>query len=238
MFIAVATAALTLAACGNKTDNNANADSTATDSTAVADTTATDSSQALGSIKAGDAAAAPASADALAKAIEAKIKAKDAQGLTVLLSNIKARITQLAKTDPQAAKQYVSQLQTYIGNHASEIKAIANGNSTIVSAVDEVKSLNPETVVKNIASAATTDAQNVATSAAEGAKAQAEQAVANKVGEATTQAQAAKAQAEQKVTNKVNNAQKKVNDAANKANQRANDAVNKATNKALKGLGL
>ena len=151
---------------------------------------------------------------------------------------IKAKIAELAKSDPSAAKAYVSQLQQYINQHASEIKAIAGGNATVNQVVDEVKSLNPEKVVSAIASAAGTDAKNIANSAAETAKSTAENAVNSKVNEATNAANAAKKAAEDKATKEVTKAQNKANEAVNKANQKANDAVNKAAGKALKGLGL
>lgn len=236
LFMMLALAGLTLASCGNKTDASANADSTSTDSTAaVADSTKNDSTL---SIQSGDAKAAPATVEALTKEIQAKIASKDSQGLTSLLANAKARIAELAKNDPEQAKAYVSQLQQYINQHAEEIKSMANGNATIVQAVDEVKSLNPSKVVSALASAASTDAKNIATGAAETAKSTAENAVNEKVNEATSAAQNAKAAAEKKANDEVAKGQKKANDAINKANKKANDAVNKAANKALKGLGL
>lgn len=237
LFMMIAAAGLTLASCGNKTDANASADSTATDSTAAAaDSTKNDST--ISAIQAGDAKAAPATIDALTKEIQAKIASKDTQGLTTLLSNAKAKITELAKTNPELAKQYVSQLQQYVNQHAEEIKSIANGNATIVQAVDEVKNLNPEKVVTAIASAATSDAKNIANNAASTVKNTAENAVNEKVNEATSAAKNAKDAATNKANEEISKGQKKATDAVNKANKKANDAVNKATNKALKGLGL
>ena len=233
--MAFAVAVLSLASCGNKSNASANADSTATDTTAV-DSAANDST--VSAIQSGDAKAAPATVAALTKEIQARIASKDTQGLTTLLANAKAKIAELAKSDPSAAKAYVSQLQQYINQHASEIKAIAGGNATVNQVVDEVKSLNPEKVVSAIASAAGTDAKNIANSAAETAKSTAENAVNSKVNEATNAANAAKKAAEDKATKEVTKAQNKANEAVNKANQKANDAVNKAAGKALKGLGL
>ena len=233
--MAFAVAALSLASCGNKSNASANADSTATDTTAV-DSAANDST--VSAIQSGDAKAAPATVAALTKEIQARIASKDTQGLTTLLANAKAKIAELAKSDPSAAKAYVSQLQQYINQHASELKAIAGGNATVNQVVDEVKSLNPEKVVSAIASAAGTDAKNIANSAAETAKSTAENAVNSKVNEATNAANAAKKAAEDKATKEVTKAQNKANEAVNKANQKANDAVNKAAGKALKGLGL
>lgn len=235
VLMAFAVAALSLASCGNKSNASANADSTATDTTAV-DSAANDST--VSAIQSGDAKAAPATVAALTKEIQARIASKDTQGLTTLLANAKAKIAELAKSDPSAAKAYVSQLQQYINQHASEIKAIAGGNATVNQAVDEVKSLNPEKVVSAIASAAGTDAKNIANSAAETAKSTAENAVNSKVNEATNAANAAKKAAEDKATKEVTKAQNKANEAVNKANQKANEAVNKAAGKALKGLGL
>lgn len=245
LLISVAFVALTLASCGNKTDANANADSTATDTTAqVADSTDSTAST-VSAIQTGDAKAAPATVAALTKEIQAKVAAKDTKGLTVLLSNAKAKIAELAKTDPAAAKAYVSQLQQYVNQHAEEIKSIAGGNATISQAVDEVKNLNPEKVVNAVASAATSDAKNIATGAAETAKSAAENAVNSKVNEATSAANAAKSKAEAKAAKEVAKAQSKVTKAQNKASEavtktqnKANDAVNKAAGKALKGLGL
>ena len=236
VLMAFAVAALSLASCGNKSNASANADSTATDTIAAVDSAANDST--VSAIQSGDAKAAPATVAALTKEIQARIASKDTQGLTTLLANAKAKIAELAKSDPSAAKAYVSQLQQYINQHASEIKAIAGGNATVNQAVDEVKSLNPEKVVSAIASAAGTDAKNIANSAAETAKSTAENAVNSKVNEATNAANAAKKAAEDKATKEVTKAQNKANEAVNKANQKANDAVNKAAGKALKGLGL
>ena len=234
--MAFAVAVLSLASCGNKSNASANADSTATDTTAAVDSAANDST--VSAIQSGDAKAAPATVAALTKEIQARIASKDTQGLTTLLANAKAKIAELAKSDPSDAKAYVSQLQQYINQHASEIKAIAGGNATVNQVVDEVKSLNPEKVVSAIASAAGTDAKNIANSAAETAKSTAENAVNSKVNEATNAANAAKKAAEDKATKEVTKAQNKANEAVNKANQKANDAVNKAAGKALKGLGL
>lgn len=235
LFISIAVAAITLASCGNKTNASANADSTATDTTAqIADST--DSTAAIA--KGGNAGAAPATAAALTKELQAKIAAKDTKGITVLLANAQAKIAQLAKEDPAAAKAYVSQLQQYVNQHASELKTIAGGDATISQAIDEVKSLSPEKVVNAVANAATTDAKNIATGAAETAKSAAENAVNSKVNEATSAAKAAKTAAETKAANAVTKAQKKANDAVTNTQKKANDAVNKAAGKALKGLGL
>lgn len=236
--MALAVAAMTMTSCGNKTNTNANADSTSTDTTAVDSSATTPNDSTVSAIATGDAKAAPTSVAALTKEIQAKIASKDTQGLTTLLANAKAKIAELAKTDPAQAKAYVSQLQQYVNQHASEIKAMANGNATITQAVDEVKNLNPEKVVTAIASAASSDAKNIATNAASTAKAAAENAVNSKVNEATNAANAAKSAAEAKATKEVTKAQNKANEAVNKANQKANDAVNKAAGKALKGLGL
>lgn len=237
LLMTMAFAALTLTNCGNKTDANASADSTATDSTLTTDSTSADAFG-VSSIKLGDASAAPATIAAITKEIQAKINSKDAQGLITLLSNVKAKIAQLAKENPEEAKNYLSQLQQYINQHSTEIKSIASGNSTITQAVDEVKNLNPESVVKTIASAAASDASSVATSAASTAKNAAEDAVNSKVNEATSKVEEAKQAAANKANEEVNKANKKATDAANKANKKVNDAVNNATNKALKGLGL
>lgn len=236
LLMTMAVAALTFTACGNKTDAGGNADSTANDTTAVADSAAGDST--LSAITAGNASAAPATVEALTKEIQAKINAKDVEGLTTLLSNVKAKITELAKTNPEQATAYVSQLQQYVNSHASEIKAMANGNATITQVVDEVKNLSPEKVVSSIASAATTDAKNIANSAASTAKEAAENAVNEKVNEATSAVNSAKEAAANKANEEVTKAQTKAAEKVNKANEKANEAVNKATNKALKGLGL
>ena len=239
--IVAAVLALTMASCGNKSDNSANAgsDSTMTDSAAVSDSTAAAANDSTVTIiEAGDAKAAPMSAAALTKEIQAKIASKDTQGLITLLSNARAKITELAKNNPAQAKAYVSQLQQYVAQHATEIKAMANGNATINQAVDEVKNLDPEKVVNAVVASAKADAKNAGEAITSTAKGAAQEAVNKKVDEASSAVKSARETADKKVNDAVNKANKKANDAVNKANKKANDAVNKATQKALNGLGL
>lgn len=238
--IVAAALALTMASCGNKSDSaNSATDSTMTDSAAVSDSTAgaADDST-LTTVEAGDAKAAPMSAAALTKEIQAKIASKDAQGLTTLLSNARAKITELAKSNPAQAKAYVSQLQQYVAQHAAEIKAMAKGNATINQAVDEVKNLDPEKVVNAVVASAKADAKNAGEAITSTTKGAAQEAVNKKVDEASSAVKSARETADKKVNDAVNKANKKANDAVNKANKKANDAVNKATQKALNGLGL
>lgn len=99
LLMTIAAAAITFTGCGNKNAQpaaEAAADSTSADSTAKA--------SALSAIKAGDAAAAPATAEALAKELDKTVASKDSKNFTVLLSNVKAKIAQLAKDNPGAGK--------------------------------------------------------------------------------------------------------------------------------------
>lgn len=226
----MAVAALTFTSCGNKTNPNANADS------AAVDTTLADSLKSV--LDGGDASAIPATFDGLKSQLAEKLGAKDGEGFTTLLANAKAKIAELVKSNPEQAKQYVSQLQQYITSHANEIQAITKGNATIAAAVSEVKSLDPENVVKSLSSAAANDAANIGADAANNAKNKVEEKVSEKVNAAAEKVEATKNAVQEKASNAANKAAETVSNAANKASEKTNEAVNKATDKAIKGLGL
>lgn len=249
--MAFALSAMLFASCGNKTAApNANADSTA-----VSDSMAVDSTS--------QAAVASDDVNELTGHLGQLLQAKDAKGLTALLESAKEKAAALAKTDPEAAKAYVSQLQNWLKGNAATIKTLVSstGNDAVTNAVNTaigaVTTINPEDVVNSLASQAKGDAQKAGAQLLEQAKEGVTQAVENsKVGEAASKAadvvnkakaakeaidkapaeakQAAK-EAAQKAVDKAN---KKAEERAEQGRQKAADAVNHAAGKALKGLGL
>ena len=198
--------AMTFTSCGNKTKTNADA----TDS--VADTTATTTVSA---------------ADSVTSALTSELSAKDATTLQATIAAVQTKYAKLVKAGKlEEAKTYASKVQEFINKHATDIKTVAAGNTTIASLVEGIKNLptSAQTTAEEAAAAVKTDAKTIATDAANTAVNDAKAATVDKGTEAV---KAEKTAAEEKVNKKVTESQAK-----------ANKAVNNATNKALKGIGL
>lgn len=268
IFLAIAAvAAMTLASCGNKANQEASAaDSTATDSDSITavDTTAL-------------APEAKQSLNSLTAQLSNQLQAKDSKGMTTTLATIQATYKALVNADKlDDAKTYGKAVQNFIAQNAEAIKTVASGNTTINDLVEGIKKLptTAETTAEQAKQAVTDDAVSLAApyiqkaaatsataataaaalknvpaaaaAAVEAAPAAAKTAAENAANAAVNTAKTA---AENKVNSEVNKAQtkaaEKVEKAQNKAaekvekaQKKANDEVNKAANKALKGLGL
>ena len=245
--LAIAASAMLLAACGNSSKPAASADSTSTS----ADTTA----QTAPTAQASD-SEAPADAKELTSQLAACVAEKNPQKLAALLESAKAKASDMAKNNPEQAKQYVSELQKWVSSNSSTIKTLVASTTdntvanTVATAIGAVTSINPTDVVNSVANAAKTDAKAIGEKFLQNAKAGAAEAVTNsKVGETVDKAiktkeaienapSELKSKGQKEVNKAADKANKKINEAAEKANKKVNDAVNTATNKALKGLGL
>lgn len=225
--MALAIAAMTFTSCGNNAKPAANAD---------ADTTVIDSTTA---------AVAPEDVQTLTNQLGANLKAKDASAIATLLTSAKTKAAEIAKNNPEQAKQYVAQLQAWVKNNAAALKNIVttSTNSTVGAAVSTaigaVSQINPDEVVTSIANAAKTDAKAAGEQLLNNVKQGATDAVANsKVGETVEKAKAAKEAIENAPAEAQKKANEKINEATQKASEKANKAVNDAASKALKGIGL
>lgn len=220
--MALAAVALTLASCGGNSKN----DAAGTDST---DVEMADSA---------DVAVAPAdgattSAEAEIAQLTQQLETKDAKKVQTTLETVKAKIEELAKTDPEAAKNYVEQLQGWLKTNADKVKAAAGNDATVSTVISTLTTTPSSTLVEGYskAKAAIESATGTATDAA--AKAT---DAATKAQDLVDKAKSiTKEKVEQKATEEANKA---VDNAKSAAKQKATEEANKAVEKGLKKLGL
>lgn len=252
----MAVLALTMASCGNKTQEAGAADSTQVEN--VADSAAAKLS-----------AEGQKTVDALTTELEKDIQAKDAKKVIVSLANMQTIYKNLVENGKlEEATSYGWAIQQFINKHADNLKNVATGNTTIASLVQGIQNLptSAQTTAEEAKAAVSQDAvtlstpaiqegqtlietadaaaqavqnapatvkaaaQNVAANAVNAAENTAKTAANNAVNAATNKA----VETHNKVVNKVNEAQtqaaNKVNQAQNKAAQRITEGQNKANN--------
>lgn len=222
--MALAAIAMTFASCGgNSKSTDADADS--------ANVEATDST-------AGDVAAAPAdgatvSAENEIAQLTEQFDKKDAKKVQSTLEAVKAKVAELAKTDPEAAKTYVEQLQSWLKTNADKVKAATGNDATVSSVISTLTSTSSATLVEGYskAKAAIESATGTAADAASKATDAASKAqeVYDKASSIT------KEKVEKKATEEANKA---VDNAKSAAKQKAHEEASKAVDKGLKSLGL
>lgn len=187
LFAVMAVAAISFTSCGNKTQQA----EAATDSTAVEVTTADEE------------------ADAAVASLAANLaETSDPSKFQKCFEEVKTRIANLVKENPEAAKQYVTRIQSFLKENADKIKALVGENAALSSAIAAISDVEPDAVVSGLLEQvgdAAEDAKDAAAGAAEDAK----EAAADKANE--------------------------VKDAAK---QKAGEAVDNAANAAKKSLGL
>jgi hypothetical protein len=185
----MAVAAIGFTACGNKAQQGE-----ATDSTAV------------------EVNVADEEADAAIAALTSNLETKDASKFQQALDAVKAKIAELIKTNPEAAKQYVARVQTFLKENADKVKAVVGENAAVAAAVSAITDVEPDKVVSGLL---------------------------EQVGDAATEAKdAAVDAANQKVDEAKQAATDKANEVKDAAKEKAAGAIDNAANAAKKGLGL
>lgn len=210
IFFAVAAfAALTFASCDNKTNGNANG----------VDSVATDSIEAVASD-------AGATADAVISELTSQLDAKDAGAIEKTLATIKEKIADLLNSNPEAAKEYVSKVQTFLKDNADKIKGVVGDNAAVTSAVAALTAAPAEDVVNNI--------KNTLGAAKDAGS----EAVGNAVDAVKNAPEAAKDAAESAANKAVEDAKSKAAEKVDNAKKDAGAAIDKAASDAKKKLGL
>lgn len=194
VFMMMAACAIGFTSCGNKTQQ-APADEVAADSVA-----AFDLETAIG--------------EATAQLTE-QIEAKDANKLQQTIEAIQAKVAEILKQNPDAAKEYVTKVQEFLKENAEQIKAFVGDNAAAQAAVNALTATPAETIVSGLMQAV------------DGVQA---------AGEAAADA------AQDAAQDAVDAAKQAGQDAVDAAKQKANDEIDKAANdaadKAKKALGL
>ena len=194
MMIVMAAMAIGFASCGNKAQQ-APADEVVTDSTAAFDVET-------------------AINEATAQLSE-QIEAKDANKLQQVIEAIQAKVAEILKQNPDAAKEYVTKVQDFLKENAEQIKSFVGENAAAQAAVNALTATPAETIVNGLMQAV------------DGVKAAGEDA-----------ADAAKEAAEGAVNNAKQAGQDAVDAAKQKANEEIDNAANKAADEAKKALGI
>lgn len=136
MFLMMTAAVICFASCGNKTQGAAPVDN---DSTIVADST----------IAASDVEAAIN--QATTKLAE-QIEAKDASKLQQAIATVQAKVAEILAENPDAAKEYVTQVQSFLKENADKIKAVAGNNTAIQAAVNALTAAPADAIISGLKS--------------------------------------------------------------------------------------
>lgn len=206
--IAAVFAAMTFTGCGNSQKQNAgNTDSTNVETTANGIT----SSEVKAAID----------------NMTAQLDAKDAEKFKSALAKTQEEIQKLIKTNPEAAKACLQQLQEYLKKNAEQIKNVAGDKAAV--AASAISNVPAELLIKTLKSQAGTAAEtgnNAISKAAEAIEA-AKKAPEEAKKAASEAVEKGKAEAEVKAAKKVEEGKKK-----------ANDAIDKGVNNLKGKLGL
>lgn len=220
MMMAIAAVAVAFAGCGNKTVKSADADSLAVDSVeAVAEEANAAAQEAIGNIS-------------------QLFEGKDATALQTALETVKAKAAELLAKNPEVAKEYLTQVQTFLKENADKVKALVGDNAAVTAAVTALTETPADNVINGLTTALG-NAQTVGTDAANNAAAA---DVATKV-EAAKEAvknapEAAKEAANQAVEQAKTKANEKANEAVEQGKTQAAKKIDDAAAAAKKKLGL
>ena len=147
------------------------------------------------------------------------IEAKDANKLQHAIEAVQAKIAEILKQNPDAAKEYVAKVQDFLKENAEKIKEVVGDNAAVQAAVNALTAAPAESIVNSLMSTV------------EGAGEDIEQAGQDAV-------DAAK-QAGQDAVDAANAAVENAAEAAkDAAKEKANEAIDAAANDAKKKLGL
>ena len=79
-----------------------------------------------------------------------QIEANDAGKLQQALEAVQAKIAEILKANPDAAKEYVAKVQDFLKENADKIKAVAGENAAVQAAVSTLTSAPAETIVSGL----------------------------------------------------------------------------------------
>ncbi|MCI6161488.1 MAG: hypothetical protein MR681_09225 [Prevotella sp.] len=189
----LAALAITFASCDNKA--NKEAMETATDSVATVDNTVD----------------AQSAADEVISALTSNMEKKDASAFQTTLESVKTKVTEFLAKNPEAAKDYLSKVQTFLKDNASKIKDAVGDNATITTAINAIANIPADKYVDGLKGAV-----DAAKNAGIDTKGAVESTVKN---------------AKDKITDKAA-------EVANDTKDKANETIDKAASDAKGKLGL
>ena len=191
----VAIAAFTLASCGGKTTSNANGIDTS-----VVDTTVI-TAENIQNIT-----------DSIISVMSTQLNVKDTKGLQATVRSVIEKYSKLLSSgDIETAKAYASQVQTFLNEHADQIKSVVTNNSTLNTLFEGIKTLptNIEMTSTNAATTVKEDAENLMEKAKQSAKDEAEknadktkEAIKNQINKTTNEVNKKESEISDKVKKK------------------------------------
>ena len=173
---------------------------------------------------------------ALVEELKNQVENQDTAAVKASLEAVQAEIAELAAENPDAAKDYINKVQTYLKENTEKINALIGENEKAEYIVNTLVNAPAETVV-DVITAGQSVVDNAEATADEAAKT-AEEALQNKANEVVNEANKKAEEQKAEANKKVNEAKQKANEEVNKAAQKANQEVNKAAEKLLKEAGL
>jgi vacuolar-type H+-ATPase subunit H/outer membrane murein-binding lipoprotein Lpp len=158
--------------------------------------------------------------------MKSQLEAGDVEELQSTMDNAMAKVSELAETDPEAAKTAFAEIQNFIKESKEQLLAAGTDEEALNYLIE-----TPADMIIN----ALTAGQSVINTA-ENLTDSVDQAINNKINELQEGAENTAAEqveaAKQKAVDQVNAAKKEANDKVNEATQKANEEVNKAAEKA------
>ncbi len=202
--LALTAATISFSSCGNNTAPKADA----VDSTEIADSISAIAEE------------ASSAADAAINELTSKLDAKDASAFQAALEAAKAKVEEFVAKNPEAAKEYLTKVQTFLTENADKIKTAIGDNAAVNTAIGALTAAPVDDIINNFSSKLT-EGKEAGTEAVNDAKEKLDKA-ADAIKDAPEAAKDA--------------ANKAVEDAKNKANEKANEAIKGAKDKASESI--
>ena len=98
-------------------------------------------------------------AEATIRTLSKQIEAKDATKLQKTIEAIKVRVDELTKTNPTIAQEYVADVQNFLKENASKVKAVTGNNAAVTATMEAIINAKPQSTVKNLVDSVDQDAK-------------------------------------------------------------------------------
>ena len=200
--MAIAAAAISFTSCGNKSNN-----------------AASDAVEANAEVK--------SAAENIISELSKSIENKDVNALQKAVEDAKQQAAEFLANNPEEAKAYLTQVQTYLKENAESVKSVVGDNTVVSNAVNLLTNTSADDIVSSLSSVLNTKAAE-AQAAGDAAVEEGKSKAAEKIDEAAEKAS-------QKVQEKVNEAKDK---AVEETKAKTKETVNQAKEDLKKNLGF
>ena len=98
-------------------------------------------------------------AEATIRTLSKQIEAKDATKLQKTIEAIKVRVDELTNANPTIAQEYVADVQNFLKENASKVKAVTGNNAAVTATMEAIINAKPQSTVKNLVDSVDQDAK-------------------------------------------------------------------------------